>query len=660
MRCFSFWLTAAVVILSFQPAGGQPPEGTVSASNFAVVQTFAGQTADDRIETAARRYRIVIYNAFHANRVQYDLHRAALDKAVDAWRAAGGSEEHLGRLLAWLEQSTRSLASRPAAPLPTIPNFAAEITQPAAPATAKSPLPVDKKPPVKQREVMKPILPEVKEPKQEETKQPLLPEKPATPETPIVTEKPVEPETPTATEKGVQSEKPVAPLAPVLPAPPTPPTEPAMPAQPAQPAVPSKPSQPEKPPLPEKPVTTEKPIISEKPIEPLTPTTPEKPVAAAAKVAPPALPRANESAKTTSVPAPVLPKLPAEIKPDTASIPQSRSAVPPSVPATRKPIAATPAMPTTPQPTTPQPTRSQPAAPQKPSSAERYVVELPTLPKDDALMKTPSPARPARSPSSIAKPNPYTPPRRTTPIAKATPLPKTTQLPKTPPVQKTTPLATKPPVARIAARPQSVPRSSRDNANLPGSTPSRQPVAVASKPSLTDIASTPKAIPAAGTEQTPPLPSLSSRDLANGRKTMPLGAEGAASGEDADSEVNLIELAAQIAGTNMALRGVEAQLEKTRFWDAVQLEQMVDILKKLSTRHDDLTLFRDLLPESDRRLVGQLDSTRAAISECSNRLSECKSRAASRSFRGNEEDRAKELQKLDELAQELARLTPTP
>ena len=140
------------------------------------------------------------------------------------------------------------------------------------------------------------------------------------------------------------------------------------------------------------------------------------------------------------------------------------------------------------------------------------------------------------------------------------------------------------------------------------------------------------------------------------KKASALGLDGIKADENADSEINLIELAAQIAGTNMALRGVESQLSKSKTWDAAQLESMVKMLKQLSARRTDLTLFRDLLSESDRRLVGELDSTRPAISECSARISETRSRTEGKYFRGKPENRETELDKLEELSRELAKL----
>ena len=154
----------------------------------------------------------------------------------------------------------------------------------------------------------------------------------------------------------------------------------------------------------------------------------------------------------------------------------------------------------------------------------------------------------------------------------------------------------------------------------------------------------------------PKLPVLSPKDLAGLEKTKRAAVKIDTPADDSKSDINLIELAAQIAGTNMALRNVEAQLSKTRPWDYSQLATMVQGLKQLSARRDDLTLFRNLLPKSDRRLVGELDSTRPAISQCSARISETKTITKSKSFRGKPKEREEELKKLDELSRDLAKL----
>ena len=139
-------------------------------------------------------------------------------------------------------------------------------------------------------------------------------------------------------------------------------------------------------------------------------------------------------------------------------------------------------------------------------------------------------------------------------------------------------------------------------------------------------------------------------------KVKPARTETGVPGKDSNSEINLIELVALIAGTNMRLRSVETQLSKSRSWNSTQLTPMVQILKQLSARRDDLTIYRDMLPENDRRAAGQLESTRPAISQCSARISERRTHVKSKSYPGKPEEREEELKKLDELSRDLAKL----
>ncbi len=126
--------------------------------------------------------------------------------------------------------------------------------------------------------------------------------------------------------------------------------------------------------------------------------------------------------------------------------------------------------------------------------------------------------------------------------------------------------------------------------------------------------------------------------------------------EGDDAEVNLIELAAQIAGTNMGLKAIESQLKDSAKWDITQLIPMVADLKQMCKRRNDLTLFRKMLDESDRTLVGALNSPRAAISQCSARIAEVRAQVEKRPARTKAKQRKADLQKLDSMSRELAKL----
>jgi hypothetical protein len=123
-----------------------------------------------------------------------------------------------------------------------------------------------------------------------------------------------------------------------------------------------------------------------------------------------------------------------------------------------------------------------------------------------------------------------------------------------------------------------------------------------------------------------------------------------------DSEVNLIELSARIAGANMAIRNVEAQLSQDRRWSAKNLSIIVASLKQISERQNDLKLFRKLLPESERNLVGEIESPREIISQCSTLIAETRSRIDRPGTRRLSKAREDELKKLDELSRQLSKL----
>lgn len=123
-----------------------------------------------------------------------------------------------------------------------------------------------------------------------------------------------------------------------------------------------------------------------------------------------------------------------------------------------------------------------------------------------------------------------------------------------------------------------------------------------------------------------------------------------------DAEVNLIELAARIAGNNMALSGIEDRLAESQKWDAKKLTAAIASLKKVCDRRNDLTLFRNLLPKSDRGLVGKLESPRAAISQCSELIADARAKAAKRFSRVRPKRREEELKKFDVLSGKLAKM----
>ncbi len=312
-------------------------------------------------------------------------------------------------------------------------------------------------------------------------------------------------------------------------------------------------------------------------------------------------------------------------------LPKPDKIVPPIIPPGPKPPVQEPLVQKPPV----QKPRVQPPV-RKPAPTERLTIQLPTIPKDIDITPVPPTPSQAKRPERIA--SRVSPPQR-----------------------RATPRSSVPRANRVATRPKR-PASRRTLADRRTWRSSRRPAATRTKSPRTGSGRGKSSL--VRSQPFPRLPGLSAEDLIKLAKAddRSLGVMDVSDNfdnfdlEDAGSEVNLIELAARIAGTNMALRGVEAQLSKIRKWDATQLTSMVAVLKQLCDRRDDLTLFRNLLPESERRLVGQLESPRAAISQCSSRMAETRARGNSRVSISRPKQREEDLQKLDKLSRQLAKL----
>jgi len=112
------------------------------------------------------------------------------------------------------------------------------------------------------------------------------------------------------------------------------------------------------------------------------------------------------------------------------------------------------------------------------------------------------------------------------------------------------------------------------------------------------------------------------------------------------------ELASRIAGCNLALRALEAELEEPGPWNAARLAPMVARLKILSLRRDDLEMFRNALPEAHRESLGEPSSARVAAKSLLVRIDEARRDASSPQFPGAEAER----RRLEGLARELAKI----
>jgi hypothetical protein len=121
-------------------------------------------------------------------------------------------------------------------------------------------------------------------------------------------------------------------------------------------------------------------------------------------------------------------------------------------------------------------------------------------------------------------------------------------------------------------------------------------------------------------------------------------------------EVNVDELSARIGGVNLELRALEAELDEDHRWDSRGLAPLIQRLGVLLQRAGDLAMFRELVPEAQRALAGELESPKAVIAQLGRRIFEARSFTASPDFSGTQAERQAELQRLDALSHQLPAL----
>ena len=121
-------------------------------------------------------------------------------------------------------------------------------------------------------------------------------------------------------------------------------------------------------------------------------------------------------------------------------------------------------------------------------------------------------------------------------------------------------------------------------------------------------------------------------------------------------QVNLIELAARIAGNNLAIRALEADIDRPGRIGAAGVGLLVDRLSGLAVQQKDLMLVRQVVPASDQIRVGRLESPETLVSRLEAKISEARRTAISPGFPGTETERQAELAQLDELSRQLAQI----
>ncbi|MCE5302129.1 MAG: hypothetical protein LLF97_03350 [Planctomycetaceae bacterium] len=121
-------------------------------------------------------------------------------------------------------------------------------------------------------------------------------------------------------------------------------------------------------------------------------------------------------------------------------------------------------------------------------------------------------------------------------------------------------------------------------------------------------------------------------------------------------EIKVDELDARVSGFNLALRGLESDLEEKGAWDAERLGSTLDQLKLLAVRRNDLRLFRDALPKGQRASVDKIESLKSAVSSMNARIAEVRAYLKGPEFNGTDDDRQDALERLDLLSRQLVKI----
>jgi hypothetical protein len=122
-------------------------------------------------------------------------------------------------------------------------------------------------------------------------------------------------------------------------------------------------------------------------------------------------------------------------------------------------------------------------------------------------------------------------------------------------------------------------------------------------------------------------------------------------------EIKAEELGVRIDGCNLALRAMESELDENGVWNAARLEPLVERLKILVIRRNDLNLFREAVSEKERSSIDRLASPKSSVSQLASRIVEARGAVSGSGFKGTDSERQTELQRLDELSRRLAEMT---
>lgn len=205
---------------------------------------------------------------------------------------------------------------------------------------------------------------------------------------------------------------------------------------------------------------------------------------------------------------------------------------------------------------------------------------------------------------------------------------------------------------------QVVPRVVEDLAALPQLPPTAQTPSDEVAPTV-PIASLPVATPnppAALTQAAPPVtpPQVAMTEPAVAARAV--SASEVLRAEASGVRIDTTELAARIAGYNLALSSLVERLQDDNIWTAAQLLAAVDDLSDLNRRGSDLRLYCLLVPQIDRQAAGDLAEPDTVVALLGAKIFASRNRLVEGVYDGSVEQQQAELAELDKLSQRLARL----
>ncbi len=118
--------------------------------------------------------------------------------------------------------------------------------------------------------------------------------------------------------------------------------------------------------------------------------------------------------------------------------------------------------------------------------------------------------------------------------------------------------------------------------------------------------------------------------------------------------INLNELAARIAGSNLAVTRLHNEVGQLEPGDVDGLDELVGQFRKLAERRDDLTLYWNLLSPSQRTMVEPLQPVDPLVSSLGAEVFKSRRFVAGDRFRGTPAERQAALDRLDRVSQVLA------